>query len=455
MRILLWHGYLLRGSGSNIYTANIAREWRRGGHDVLLLCQERDASGLDLVDEIGEFDAANERMVVHRTGVAGDAGRCRVVRPWIDGLLPVYVYDDYEGFVVKRFVDLTDDELSRYTRLNVDAFVTAIDRFDPEVIVTGHEVMGPYIAAQATRDSGRRFTAKLHGSALEYAVKQQDRYRRFAIDGLNAAYRVTGGSEYMVREAARHIPGWLDRAVVVNPGCDTDLFRPRATDPHPPTAGFVGKLIAAKGVHHLVAALPLVDLPGVRATIVGYGGFEAELRRLARAIETGDIAAAREIARAGEQGRALDALESFLARPVDDGYLKRARELRFDFAGRLEHEPLSALLPGFDVLAVPSVVPEAFGMVAAEAAASAVLPVVPDHSGIGEVGAILERELGRDGLLVFDHSDPVRSLAARMQEVLGLPATERRELGLAAAEVARTRWSWRHVAQRLLDVATG
>ncbi len=41
MRILLWHGYLLGGTGSNVYTRALAREWSNAGHDVTVVCQER------------------------------------------------------------------------------------------------------------------------------------------------------------------------------------------------------------------------------------------------------------------------------------------------------------------------------------------------------------------------------------------------------------------------------
>ena len=40
MRILLWHGYLLGGTGSNVYTRALAREWSRAGHDVTVFAQE-------------------------------------------------------------------------------------------------------------------------------------------------------------------------------------------------------------------------------------------------------------------------------------------------------------------------------------------------------------------------------------------------------------------------------
>ena len=48
MKILLWHGYLLSGTGSNIYTQAIARAWSRDGHDVTVFCQEPEPERFDL-----------------------------------------------------------------------------------------------------------------------------------------------------------------------------------------------------------------------------------------------------------------------------------------------------------------------------------------------------------------------------------------------------------------------
>lgn len=455
MRILLWHGYLLRGSGSNVYTANIARTWRAQGHDVLVMCQEKDATGLDFVDELGAFDATNAAFSTQPIDVPAAEGRCRVVSPFIDDLLPVYVYDEYPGFTVKTFPDLDARELERYTGLNVTALESALDDFSPDAFITGHEVMGPFIAREATRGRDVGYLAKLHGSALEWAVKKQERYRTYAIQGLGSARVVAGGSEYMVREASKHVPGWSDRAAVVNPGCDTELFRPRPHPGGPPTVGFVGKLMEPKGVHHLLAALALIEAEDLHAVIVGYGGFGSGLAELARALGAGDLDAILAIAARGEHGNVLPHLRAFLdSGDADGAYFDRASRLDVAFPGRLEHGPLAEVLPTFDVLAVPSVVPEAFGMVAAEAAACGVLPVVPDHSGIGEVGRTIERELDCEGLLVFDHTDPIRSQARRLEAVLALPASERMELGTAAAALARARWSWEHVADRLRELAS-
>ena len=452
MKILLWHGYLLRGSGSNIYCANTAAAWRAQGHDVLVLCQERDVAGLDFVDSAGTFASDNLSFTTMDTGVLAAAGRVRVVTPDIGEILPVYVFDEYEGFRAKLFVDLEDDELRNYTDRNVNALATAISDFAPDAVITGHEVMGPYIAKLACEPSGTPFVAKLHGSALEYAVKVQERYRDYASEGLSAAARVIGGSNYMVEEASRVIRvGETRPRSSIPDAMSHSSGRAEPTD-GPPTVAFVGKLIVSKGVHNFLAALGLTRTPDLRAVVVGYGGFEVPLHELWHALRTGARDEALAIAHRGEDGP-LEGLEAFLA-TADDPYFSRAAEVPVEFTGRLDHGPLSLVLPTFDVLVVPSVLPEAFGMVAAEAAAAGVIPIVPDHSGIGEIGAAVEESLGRPGFVTFDAGDPISGIAAAIERVLALSPEELADARAAVVELAHSRWAWERVADLLLAAAT-
>src|SRR5215216_6488544 len=127
MRVLIFHGYLLRGTGSNIYNASLARALVREGHEVHLLCQERHTEGLDFVD--GE--------------------RCSVHVPNIGGVLPVYVADRYDGFEAIRFSDLSDEQLDAYLEANVAAVREVAERHHPEVALANHLVMGPVILARA------------------------------------------------------------------------------------------------------------------------------------------------------------------------------------------------------------------------------------------------------------------------------------------------------------------
>ena len=48
MRILVFHGYLLEGTGSNVYNARLAEALARLGHEVHLLSQDRHADEEDL-----------------------------------------------------------------------------------------------------------------------------------------------------------------------------------------------------------------------------------------------------------------------------------------------------------------------------------------------------------------------------------------------------------------------
>ena len=104
-----------------------------------------------------------------------------------------------------------------------------------------------------------------------------------------------------------------------------------------------------------------------------------------------------------------------------------------------------------DVAVVPSIFPEAFGMVAAEAAAAGCPPVVAHHSGLAEIAEGLDGFYppGMGRLASFPNGD-ANELAERLTTILGLPAAERTALRAAAREAAVELWSWKSVAERIL-----
>ena len=95
----------------------------------------------------------------------------------------------------------------------------------------------------------------------------------------------------------------------------------------------------------------------------------------------------------------LEAVRDLDARVLIVGFgdyreeLERLSAGRATFTGPLEHRHLVHLIPLADITVVPSIFPEAFGMVAAEAAAGGSLPLVARHSGLAEVAAGLERSI--------------------------------------------------------------
>jgi glycosyltransferase involved in cell wall biosynthesis len=117
------------------------------------------------------------------------------------------------------------------------------------------------------------------------------------------------------------------------------------------------------------------------------------------------------------------------------------------FTGPLEHRHLAHLIPLADVTVVPSIFPEAFGMVAAEAAAGGSLPLVARHSGLAEIADALEAA----GVPAGFESGSVDDLAEKLESLLRLAPAERAELSARARRVTEERWSWASVSDRLLQ----
>lgn len=412
MRILLWHGYLLGGTGSNVYTRQLAREWSRAGHDVVVLSQEPHPESFDLV-------------------------RAQPIRPDVGGLLPVFVLDRYEGYEVKLLQDCSPAELASW----IEANAAALRRELPaDVVFCNHVLLGGAVG----KASGAAYAVKAHGSELEYSMRGRSELESWGAQVLADAKAVFVGSGH-IRAVLEEVCGHVERVHEVPPGVDVDEWRPlpreealaalvdeaRRDPPNPgnvnerlpdednaerlgaflageePTVVYFGKLIPQKGVHLLLQAMEGLE---ARLVVVGFGPQRAELEALAPSTTL--------------------------------------------FTGPLEHRHLTKLLALADACVVPSVFPEAFGMVAAEAAAAGCPPLVARHSGLAEVAAGLEAEYPAKlrHLASFATGD-VGDLRARLGELLALSDEDRTTLASAARRAVVERWSWARVAERLLALS--
>ena len=346
-----------------------------------------------------------------------DLGGAQVVRPELpDGLLPVFVLDRYEGLTARLLQDLTPAERERYVEANAAALR---ERCCPADLVFANHVLlgGPVGAASGAplRREGARLGARVLDARQPGAVgvgAGVARARAAAVFVGSAHIRavleeVVGHVDARPRGAARRrrrrVPA-RSRATRRSRRCSrrraaTRRTRGTARSGCPdegnaerleaffaadePTVLYFGKLLYNKGVHLLFEALR--EHRGARA--------DRRLRRLPRR------------ARGAAPPRTL-------------------------FTGPLEHRHLVHLLPLCDVAVVPSIFPEAFGMVAAEAAAAGCPPLVARHSGLAEVAEGLEEEYPRAPRATSRRSRPgdADELAAKLRALLALPRTSARAL---------------------------
>ncbi|MGH2906179.1 MAG: glycosyltransferase, partial [Solirubrobacterales bacterium] len=228
MRILIFHGYLLRGTGSNVYNAELARALAAAGHEVHLLCQERDARELDFVDAVGDWKTGELKVEgLDRDRPAGQ-GSCTVYLPPIADLLPVYVADRYDGFTAKPFPELSEEELEFYLRRNVMAVREVCERAKPDCALANHMVMGPFVLARALSEDVP-YAVKIHGSAMEYTVRPNPRFLPYAEEGVSRAATVLVGSRHIAERTwdTLRVKGMSERIFLGPPGVDVERFKPR------------------------------------------------------------------------------------------------------------------------------------------------------------------------------------------------------------------------------------
>ena len=224
MRILIFHGYLLGGTGSNVYNARLAAALVRAGHEVHLLCQDRDPFEQDWVDAAGDWDGGELALETRSEPV-----RATVYRPDLGGLLPVYVPDRYDGIEARPFPELSDAEVERYLERNVAAVREVAERARPEVALANHLVMGPVVLARGLAGLDVPYAVKVHGSALEYTVKPHPRFLPYAREGLAPARAVLVGSRHTGESlwAAMDDPEVERKTRLGPPGVDIEQFGPR------------------------------------------------------------------------------------------------------------------------------------------------------------------------------------------------------------------------------------
>ncbi len=546
--ICILHGYLLEGSGSNLWTRSVVESLCRQGETVHLMAQENHPERYPFISEARHYHPDGSVETFYRREEGEHPGCCILHKPVLGDTLPVYVWDKYEEFTnVVPMVDLDDAAIETYTDRNVRALTRIVRENRITAMHANHAVLMSVVAQRVGAAEGIPFSIMPHGSALEYAVKRDERFLRMATEAFMAAGRIfVIGSEMRGRVSTvfTGVPGLDEKMVDLHLGVDTSQFEPVARAERPrkaaqlreslsglargrtpaqteamlaalrgeltgaaldealaagrgyvakvpdaelearldtvdwerdPTLLYVGRLISAKGVQEVVAALPLLleRNPEMRLVVVGHGPLREPLEAMLWALEHGERDLFTEIVARGRElegdpeGEGGSTELTKVARFMDglrergelDAYFdagrRHVRRDRVIFTGYLTHAELRYLFPCCDAAVFPSVVKEAGPLVFLEALASGAFPLGTYFGGmkasIDSVATVLPPEAAE--AMKLDPS-PQRTVADIVRHVpIALEMGERHKEALF--RVARDRYDWSSVSRTLSEELGG
>jgi len=479
VRVAVVHGYFLGDSGSAIYTRELAREFARQGHDVTLICQEQHPEAYPFIDRVYDFDSGNSKphAVFERQRIS--EGSCRLVRPDIGGRLLTYVAGSFPPFEVCPFQDAPDDWIEAYAAANIEAMADIFALWPPDIVQANHAVLQPYLVNRALGGDVSRIPCivTVHGSELNFTVKNDPRMVPYMVEGLKGAAGIATLSESIrdeVVELAAHNGLNIENStVVLPPGVDTRLFTPSddraatlgavspAIDPSlDDIAVFAGRLLWTKGLQYVIAGLPIIlkKRPRFQLVVVGDGPMRPALEKLILALGGSDLRKACELAASEPELRAAPDYGPLIPefKPGEEReYAEGARDLgrRIHFTGHHPHERLAPLFAIADISLAPSVFPEAFGLVSIEALAAGAIPVATYQSGLRSPLDVVAGELSDQAFKELTPGTVMTvALAGLVTSILEKYPTRNPEFREKLHNIAGHNFSWATVACWYLDL---
>ena len=264
MKVLLINHFPLEGSGSGIYTRNLAEELVNFGNEVMVIYPEHykikyeKFESLPIVFKSDEYNKED----------------------------PIDVPFNFPCFTShprssNTFYELTESEITLYIDAFKKATQDAIAHFKPDIIHAQHLWLTPYVASLY----GIPYVITAHGTDLKGFVKDA-RYHQYALEGAGRAEKVITISKQVDREVETllKVPS-AKRSLILN-GYNPELFKMKSLDPKEILAKygidykgerivfFAGKLAHFKGVDILLDATKLneIALEGNVITVIAGNG---------------------------------------------------------------------------------------------------------------------------------------------------------------------------------------
>jgi glycosyltransferase involved in cell wall biosynthesis len=270
MKVLIPNHFPLQGSGSGIYTMNVAQELVKAGHEVLAIVPEH---------QLVEGYPFPVKTIIFSNGENEN--------PQLDFNFPCFTTHPRS---TTTFYELTDAQIQAYVQAWQHAINEAIAEFQPDVIHSNHVWVASYVAHK----SGLPYVVSCHGTDL-MGFKKGPRYREMALTAALKAHGIIAVSRYVQADVTQTYQLPDEKVHLMWNGFDAEYFKvyPEATKnavlaefglsgADKPLISFVGKFTDFKGIDVLLKAAAIYEraLPGVQTVLAGHGELWDEMHAL-------------------------------------------------------------------------------------------------------------------------------------------------------------------------------
>lgn len=269
-----------------------------------------------------------------------------------------------------------------------------------------------------------------------------------------------GRSRHVLESCIAETRSQYDDALPEAPFIEKGLsFNPALRDPETVNIYFLGKLIPQKGLHNLILGFAELVASGskVSLTITAFGKYREHYELMLQALSAGGRNLLDTVLSTDPY---FEPARNYYAKQ-DDAYFRRIASAhprsRVFFTGRLDHQEIVRILPFMDLIVTPSVIPEAFGMVAIEGMACGVLSAVTNSSALADVATAAEGYLDEPTMQLI-RLNPSNGIGDLRRKLPGLVAKARSMTNEDREKLRRIvveQFSWGKIAEKFLEyVAT-
>ena len=391
MKILLINHFPLEGSGSGIYTKNLAKELVEIKHQVKVIFPE------------------NRKVLPNNYEIRPIMFKGKNNKDYeLDFNFPCFTSHPRSS---NTFYELNEQQIKRYVDIFINTVREEVKIFKPDIIHAQHLWITPY----AARETGIPYVVTVHGTDIK-GFKKDKRYHGYALKGAQNASMVITISKQVDRETKELYHVEDERRKIIYNGYDTELFKPKKvlltevlkkykiSETPDYVVFFAGKLAHFKGVDVLLKAAKIYEnqVKGKVITLIaGHGILYDELNKLKENLE-----------------------------------LKNTF-----FLGHLTQEELIDLFNIADVSTVPSR-SEPFGLVAIEALACGTPVVATNQGGLPD---FINKDVGS----LVEVEDEIALAEAIVNELLRTDKQERRK---KAYEYAINNFSWEVTIEEVVKI---